>query len=100
MWCAKAFKKIPSMWMFCADNYLAPTYNDCFETVDDLFVTIDEGNLEDWQKMILEMQGYMMCSRNMTMQWVTERRPEHADEVMYFLTMGGNPTPQMDMDDM
>ena len=34
------------------------------------------------------------------MQWVTERRPEDADEVMNFLTMGGNPTPQMDMDDM
>ena len=52
------------MWMFCADNYLAPTYADCFETVDDLFVTIDEGNLEDWQKMIFEMQGCMMLKQS------------------------------------
>jgi len=123
----KAFKKISSMWMFCADNYLAPTYADCFETVEDLYVALDEGSMEDWQKKILEMQGcmmlkqsqyyfepckegagegvdglmsYMKCSRNMTMQWVTERRPESADDVLYFMTMGGNPMAQMDMDDM
>merc|ERR1712227_1001502 len=46
------------------------------------------------------LMSYMKCSRNMTMQWVTERRPESADDVLYFMTMGGNPMAQMDMDDM
>ena len=60
----KAFKKISSMWMFCADNYLAPTYADCFETVEDLYVALDEGSMEDWQKKILEMQGCMMLKQS------------------------------------
>ena len=34
------------------------------------------------------------------MQWVTERRPEAAEKMFYFITLGGDPWPQWDLEDM
>ena len=51
------------MYMFCADTYLAPTYSDCFEDVDDLVTHIEEANTEEWGKKLLADQGCMFLKQ-------------------------------------
>jgi len=56
-----------------------------------------------WASDVDEIDGlmsYINCSQNLTMQWVTERRPEAAEKMFYFITMGGDPMPQWDLEDM
>jgi len=128
-------KKISALWMFCADNYLAPVYSDCFQNIDEFFQYLNDMinekplNLQIIVQKRLEMQGcqmlkqsdhffkpckerwsdapgidglmsYIKCSQNMTMQWVTERRPEAAENMFYFITLGGNPISNLDLEDM
>jgi hypothetical protein len=110
-----AMRRMFAMYMFCADTYLAPTYSECFEDVDDLVTHIEEANTEEWGKKLLADQGcmflkqyqhyfgdcgegagegadglvsYIHCARNTTMTWTKERRPDAYDTVYSFLRGG------------
>merc|ERR1712117_870870 len=66
--------KVTGMWMFCADNYLAPVYSEC-----------NEGAGEGVEGLI----SYVTCARNLTNAWIAERRPEVTD-LMADYWMGGS----------
>jgi len=117
-------RKVTAMWMFCANNYLAPVYSDCFDQEAALRTAIDEGNTEEWTKVITEIGAcallkqsefyfenckegagegkeglisYVTCAQNMTKAWTAERRPE----VMDYMTdyWRGGPSYPEDMDE-
>merc|ERR1712002_1351957 len=78
-----AVRRVTAMWMFCANNYLAPVYSECF----------DEGAGEGKEGLI----SYVNCARNMTRAWVAERRPEVMDHMEDYWR--GGPSYPEDMDD-
>merc|ERR1712029_745207 len=82
-------RKVTAMWMFCANNYLAPVYSDCFDQEAALRTATDEGK----EGLI----SYVNCAQNMTKAWVAERRPE----VMDYMTdyWRGGPVYPEDMED-
>jgi len=108
--------KVTGMWMFCADNYLAPVYSECYETIDSVVEAIEAKNAEEWEKLVTEMEAcatvkqaehyftdckegagegveglisYVTCARNLTNAWIAERRPEVTD-LMADYWMGGS----------
>jgi len=117
-------RRITAMWMFCANNYLAPTYSECFEQEAALRTAIEEANTEEWTKIITDMNAcslikqaefffenckegagegveglvsYVNCAQNMTRTWTAERRPEAMDFMEEYFK-GGPSYPEM-MDD-
>ena len=63
-------KKISALWMFCADNYLAPVYSDCFQNIDEFFQYLNDMinekplNLQIIVQKRLEMQGCQMLKQS------------------------------------
>ena len=59
-------KKISSLWMFCADNYLAPAYSECFQNIDNLFKVLDQKpqNLQTLSTKWIEMQECQMLKQS------------------------------------
>merc|ERR1712243_263562 len=117
-------RRITAMWMFCANNYLAPTYSECYEQEAALRTAIEEANTEEWTKIITDMNAcslikqaefffenckegagegveglvsYVNCAQNMTRTWTAERSPEAMDFMEEYLK-GGPSYPEM-MDD-
>jgi len=109
-------KKIWSMYAACSNVYLAPTYSDCFDQMDEILQTDPEswttpamkGTVEQLNGCFLLKQGaywwkdceaaagegiegfmnYQKCARNTTISWVASRRPESVE--MMELFMKGN----------
>ena len=59
-------KKISSVWMFCADNYLAPTYSECFQNIDHFFNVLDQKpqNLQSLSAKWIEMRECQMIKQS------------------------------------
>ena len=49
--------KITNMYMFCADNYLAPVYSECYETIDSVVEAIENKKAEVWEELVTEMEA-------------------------------------------
>merc|ERR1712042_115363 len=117
-------KKIGTMWAVCSDVYLAPTYSDCTENIEELVqADMSEWLTEEWRNKQKEVEGCMLlkqsehyykdctaaggegvdgfmnffsCAQNLTMAWVTDKRPEAIDMVSAYMRGGMMP---MDDDD-
>ena len=65
------------MWMFCANNYLAPVYSDCFDQEAALRTAIDEGNTEEWTKIVTELGACTLVKQSEFYFEVGETNYEH-----------------------
>jgi len=109
-------KKIGSMWVVCSDLYLAPVYSECTENIQELFqADMEEWATEEWRNKQKEVEGCMLlkqsqyyykdcvaaggqgvdgfmnffsCAQNLTMSWVTEKRPEAVDMMSAYMRGG------------
>merc|ERR1712168_1455301 len=109
-------KKIGTMWAVCSDVYLAPTYSDCTENIEELVqADMSEWLTEEWRNKQKEVEGCMLlkqsehyykdctaaggegvdgfmnffsCAQNLTMAWVTDKRPEAIDMISAYLRGG------------
>jgi len=115
-------KKIGTMWAVCSDVYLAPAYSDCTENIEELVqAERSEWLTEEWRNKQKEVEGCMLlkqsqhyykdcsaaggegvdgfmnffsCAQNLTMAWVTDKRPEAVDMMAGYMRGG-----MMPMDD-
>ena len=54
-----ALRKVFAKYVVCADNYLAPTYTECFKESNFLINNIQFMD-DKWKKIILEIQSCLM----------------------------------------
>ena len=48
--------QITGLWLFCADNYLAPAYSDCYEKIDSVVKAIETKDWETWEKLVTKIK--------------------------------------------
>merc|ERR550517_1907656 len=82
-------RKIGSMWSACSDVYLSPVYSECTENVEELLeADMAEWMTEEFRNKQKEMDGFMnffSCAQNLTMAWVTDKRPEAIDMMSAYM---------------
>jgi len=109
-------KRIGSMWSACSDVYLAPAYSECTENIDELLqADMADWVTEEWRQKQKEVEGCMLvkqsqyyykdctaaggegvdgfmnfysCAQNLTLSWVTDKRPEAIDMMSAFMRGG------------
>jgi len=109
-------RKIGSMWSVCSDVYLAPVYSECTENVEELLeADMAEWMTEEFRNKQKEIEGCMLlkqskyyykdcsaaggegvegfmnffsCAQNLTMAWVTDKRPEAIDMMSAYMRGG------------
>jgi len=109
-------RKIGSMWSACSDVYLSPVYSECTENVEELLeADMAEWMTEEFRNKQKEIEGCMLlkqsqyyykdcsaaggegvdgfmnffsCAQNLTMAWVTDKRPEAIDMMSAYMRGG------------
>merc|ERR1712087_86553 len=112
-------RRVGSMWGVCSDVYLAPAYSECTENIDQLFqAEMEEWMSEEFRGKLREVEACMLlkqsqyyykdcaaaegegvdgfmnfysCAQNLTMTWVSDKRPEALD-IMADYMRGGSMT--------
>merc|ERR1711913_160284 len=109
-------KRLGSMWAVCSDVYLAPVYSDCTENIDQIFqADMEDWATEEFKAKLMEVEACMLlkqsqyyykdcsaaggegvdgfmnffsCAQNLTLTWVTDKRPEALDMMADYMRGG------------
>jgi len=119
-------RRLTALWMFCADNYLAPVYSECFKDEPALRDAIENFDVQNWKEVVQNMKActfikasehffadckdgtgngvdglisYVLCSQKKTRSWVSDRRPEARDIVEQYFR-GGSNAPSKSMEEI
>merc|ERR1711953_60640 len=112
-------RKVGSMWGVCSDIYLAPAYSECTENIDQLFqADMEDWATEEFRNKMMEVEACMLlkqsehyykdcaaaggegvdgfmnffpCAQNLTMTWVSDKRPEALDMMADYMRGGRMP---------
>jgi len=112
-------KRLGSMWAVCSDVYLAPVYSDCTENIDQIFqADMEDWATEEFKAKLMEVEACMVlkqsqyyykdcsaaggegvdgfmnffsCAQNLTLTWVTDKRPEALDMMADYMRGGRIP---------
>merc|ERR1711992_501635 len=112
-------RKVGSMWGVCSDVYLAPVYRDCTENIDQIFqADMEDWVTEEFRGKLMEVEACMLlkqsqhyykdcaaaggegvdgfmnffsCAQNLTLTWVTDKRPEAPDLMADYMRGGRIP---------
>jgi len=112
-------RKVGSMWGVCSDVYLAPVYSDCTENIDQIFqADMEDWATEEFRGKLMEVEACMLlkqsqhyykdcaaaggegvdgfmnffsCAQNLTLTWVTDKRPEALDMMADYMRGGRIP---------
>ena len=50
-------RRLTALWMFCADNYLAPVYSECFKEEPALRDAIENFDVQKWKEVVQNMKA-------------------------------------------